>query len=107
MSTCSVIGSFGGARLAARLSAQTLRQAFGWFVVAMAVFILAREGPPLAGLEPSLGAAAATSLAGTALVALVRHLIARRRLRRGGSLPGTQRAAGAATLCSKLERKPS
>jgi uncharacterized protein len=103
----SVIGSFGGARLAARLSAQTLRQAFGWFVVAMAFFILAREGPPLVGLEPSLVGAAAASLAGTALVALVRRLIARRRSRRGGSPPGTKPAAGAATLYSKLERKPS
>jgi uncharacterized membrane protein YfcA len=107
VSTFSVIGSFGGVRLAARLSAQTLRQAFGWFVVAMAFFILAREGPPLAGLEPSLGAAAATSVAGTALVVLVRRLIARRRSRRGDSPPGTKRATGATTLYSKLERKPS
>jgi uncharacterized protein len=107
VSTFSVIGSYGGAHLAARLSAQTLRQAFGWFVVAMAFFILAREGPPLAGLEASLGAAAATSVAGTALVVLVWRLIARRRSRRGGSPPGTKRAAGATTLYSKLERKPS
>jgi hypothetical protein len=73
----------------------------------MAFFILAREGPPLAGLEASLGAAAATSVAGTALVVLVWRLIARRRSRRGGSHPGTKRAAGATTLYSKLERKPS
>jgi uncharacterized protein len=107
VSTFSVIGSFGGARLAARLSAQTLRQAFGWFVVAMAFFILSREGPPLVDIEPSLGAAATTSLAGTALVAVVRRLLARRRSRRGDAPPGTKRAAVAATLGSRLERKAS
>jgi uncharacterized membrane protein YfcA len=107
VSTFSVIGSFGGARLAARLSAQTLRQAFGWFVVAMAFFILAREGPAFVGLEPSLGAAAAISLAGTALVALVRRLLARRRSRRGDAGPETKPVAAAVALSSKLERKPS
>lgn len=107
VSTFSVIGSFGGAQLAARLSAEALRQAFGWFVVAMAFFILAREAPPLIGLEPSLGVAALTSLAGTALVAFARYLIARRRARRDGPSPGTPSAASAAVLYSKLDGKPS
>jgi len=107
VSTFSVIGSFGGARLAGRLSAHTLRQAFGWLVVAMAFFILAREAPPLFGLAPSLGVAAAASLAGTALVALVRRVIARRRSRRSGAPLETRRAAAAPTPFSNLERKPS
>jgi uncharacterized membrane protein YfcA len=105
VSAFSVLGSLGGTRLAARLSAQTLRQAFGWFVVAMAFFILAREGPPIVGIEPSLGVAALSSLAGTALVALVRRLLACRRSPRGGAPPETKPGVAAAALHSKLERK--
>jgi uncharacterized membrane protein YfcA len=107
VSAFAVVGSFGGARLAARLSAQTLRLAFGWFVVAMAFFILARESAPLLGLGQSLVGAAATALVGTVLVIVLRRLIAGGRLRRGGSLPRAKRTPEAAALYSKLERKPS
>jgi uncharacterized protein len=104
----AVVGSFGGTWLAARLSARALRQGFGWFVVAMAFFILARELPPLVGFAAHLGLAAVASLAGTLLVAAVRRLASRRRSGRDGSDPEGKPAPGhppAASLHSKLERK--
>jgi len=106
VSAFAVVGSVGGAWLATRLSARALRQGFGWFVVAMAFFILARELPPLFGLPPHLGIAAAVSLAGTSLVAAVRRLFSRRRARRDAQ-PAHAPAPGApsAPLHSKLERK--
>lgn len=106
VSAFAVVGSVGGAWLATRLSARALRQGFGWFVVAMAFFILARELPPLFGLPPHLGIAAAVSLAGTSLVAAVRRLFSGRRARRHPQAPDTP-APGAPSvpLHSKLERK--
>lgn len=43
----SVIGSLAGARLARRLSGDTLRRGFAWFVLAMAIFMLLKEIPAL------------------------------------------------------------
>lgn len=107
ISAFAVVGSFGGAWLATRLSAAALRQGFGWFVVAMAFFVLARELPMLLGLTPHLGIAAALSLAGTALVVALRRLFARRRSRRGAPPPGAPAAPPAppALLANELERK--
>jgi uncharacterized membrane protein YfcA len=106
VSAFAVAGSVGGSWLAARLSARALRQGFGWFVVAMAFFILARELPPLFGLPPHLGVAAAVSLAGNSLVAAVRRLFSRRRSRRDPHHPHTPAlGAPSASLHSKLERK--
>jgi uncharacterized membrane protein YfcA len=82
VSAAAVAGSFGAALLVSRLSAQTLRHGFGWFVIAMAFFILAREAPPLLGLAPHLGIAALVSLVGTAVVAVLRVLSGARRARR-------------------------
>lgn len=39
----AMAGSIAGARIARRLSAQVLQRAFGWFVIAVGVLILARE----------------------------------------------------------------
>lgn len=105
----AVVGSFGGAWLAARLSAQSLRRGFGWFVVAMAFFILAREAPPLLGMEVSLGWAVLASAVGTLLVVAARWLGARRRAarRRTSLTPGSHPAPSVGPLDPKLERKLS
>jgi uncharacterized protein len=102
----AVVGSFGGAWLASRLSAQSLRQGFGWFVVTMAFFILAREAPPLIGLEPSFGLALLASALGTALVVLVRQLAARRRTRRrrGSTSTTSPTSPPADSIGNQLER---
>jgi uncharacterized membrane protein YfcA len=107
VSAFAVAGSVGGSWLATRLSARTLRQGFGWFVVAMAFFILARELPPLIGWASPLGIAALASLAGTALVAGLRWLAARRRSRREPPHPHSTASsrAPAPPLHSELERK--
>jgi hypothetical protein len=81
VSAAAVAGSLGAAQLASRLSAQTLRHGFGWFVIAMAFFVLAREAPPLLGLSAHLGLAAIASLTGTTVVAVLRRLIGGRRSR--------------------------
>jgi uncharacterized membrane protein YfcA len=106
ISAFAVAGSVAGAWFAARMSARALRQGFGWFVVAMAFFILSRELPPLLGWSSPLGIAAAASLAGTALVAGVRWLGARRRSRRKQPAPLTP-ASGtpAAPAHPQLESK--
>jgi uncharacterized membrane protein YfcA len=102
----AVAGSVGGAWFAERLSARALRQGFGWFVVAMAFFILARELPPLIGLTSHLGIAAVASLAGTTLLAAVRRLASRWRSRRKQPVDLTPAVrAPAAPVHSKLESK--
>ncbi|MEU2079486.1 sulfite exporter TauE/SafE family protein [Streptomyces sp. NPDC013489] len=57
----AVIGSTVGARLAGRIPQDTLRAAFGWFVVLMGVLVLAQQLPPAAWTHPAtwavLGAA--------------------------------------------------
>ena len=112
ISASAVVGSFGGALLASRLSAGALRQGFGWFVVAMAFFILAREAPALVGVRPSIVWALVTSAVGTLLVAGARRLLASRRARRRASSPGRRsRPDGEVRppgpLSPSLERKSS
>ncbi|QKW35574.1 sulfite exporter TauE/SafE family protein [Actinomadura sp. NAK00032] len=41
----AVLGSIAGSRLAGRIDPQRLRQAFGWFVLVMAAFVLTQEAP--------------------------------------------------------------
>lgn len=105
----AVVGSFGGAWLAARLSAQSLRHGFGWFVVAMAFFILAREAPPLLAMEPSLGLAVLASGVGTLLVVAARWVGVRRRAarRRNSLAPVSHPPPSVGPLDPKLERKLS
>ena len=45
----SVAGSFGGARVAGRVSERALRRGFGWLVLATAGFMLWREASAIAG----------------------------------------------------------
>lgn len=47
--SASVLGSLGGAALSSSVSTHSLRQVFGWCVIAMAIFILAQEVPALFG----------------------------------------------------------
>jgi uncharacterized protein len=59
----AVAGSILGARLAGRLAQDTLRSAFAWVVLAMSVFMLAREtAPSVAGLAAAAIAIAAVRL---------------------------------------------
>ncbi|MBL8742402.1 MAG: sulfite exporter TauE/SafE family protein [Myxococcales bacterium] len=51
IATAAVIGSFLGAGFAGRVRQDLLRRGFAWFVVTMAVFILAQEIPKAAGLR--------------------------------------------------------
>jgi uncharacterized membrane protein YfcA len=48
VTTAAVLGSLGGAKLAQRVNADSLRRGFAWFVLAMGLFIVARELPALA-----------------------------------------------------------
>jgi uncharacterized membrane protein YfcA len=102
LSICSaaVVGSFWGAVLGSRLSAQALRRGFGWLVVGMAFFILAREGPPLLGLTVNLGLAALASVVGTGFAAVLRR---RLRRARAGEPPLEGAAAGVRSLQSSIE----
>jgi uncharacterized membrane protein YfcA len=45
VSGVAVLGSVAGAHLAGRIDPDRLRRLFGWFVLAMAVFVLGRELP--------------------------------------------------------------
>jgi uncharacterized membrane protein YfcA len=74
ISTSAVVGSIAGGLLVSRIPASTLRAVFGWFVIAMAFFILAQEVPGLLGGEPSLPLALLISAVGTTLLSLIRHL---------------------------------
>jgi uncharacterized membrane protein YfcA len=60
VAAAAVAGALIGARLTAMVNPDTLRKAFGWFVLAMSAVILAQEIHPAVGL----GAAALTAIAG-------------------------------------------
>ncbi len=54
VTAAAVLGSFGGAALAGRVPQALLRRGFAWFVMVMAVFLLAQEGPRAFGHGVSL-----------------------------------------------------
>jgi uncharacterized membrane protein YfcA len=54
VTAAAVVGSFFGAKFAGRVRQDLLRRGFAWFVVTMAVFILAQEIPKAAGWPFSL-----------------------------------------------------
>jgi uncharacterized membrane protein YfcA len=88
ISASAVVGSILGGLLISRIPASYLRAAFGWFVVAMAFFILAQEIPALIGRERSLPTALLVSALGTMTLALIRRALQRlrdRSARRGSS----------------------
>jgi uncharacterized membrane protein YfcA len=86
ISGAAVLGSIAGGSLAGRISPRALKSGFGWFVIAMAFFILAQELPPLAQRAPSILAALSISAAGTTASALLFHHFSRRS-ERGGLAP--------------------
>ncbi|WP_406055599.1 sulfite exporter TauE/SafE family protein [Streptomyces sp. NBC_01077] len=70
VTAAAVLGSLAGARLAGRIPQEALRTAFGWFVVVMGVFVLARQLSPAVWTHPAtwavLGAAATAAIASRA-----------------------------------------
>lgn len=74
VTAAAVAGSFAGARLAGRIDHEVLRRAFGWFVVAMGIFVLAQQLPPVLVLV-ALGALGALG------AGLARRSVQRRRHR--------------------------
>jgi uncharacterized membrane protein YfcA len=50
VTAAAVVGSLAGVRLTARVDANVLRAAFGWFVLAMASVILAEQVHPVLGV---------------------------------------------------------
>jgi uncharacterized membrane protein YfcA len=67
MSAAAIAGSVVGGRLVARISPDQLRRGFAWLVIAMGLFVIGMELPPLAGLRASAPLAGLVSLALTAL----------------------------------------
>lgn len=55
VTAAAILGSVGGAAIAGRLPAASLRKAFAWFVLAMAVFLLGQEIPRALGHPLALG----------------------------------------------------
>lgn len=60
----AVAGSLVGARLAGRVPQEGLRTAFGWFVVVMGVFVLARQLDPAVWTHPATCAVLGTAAVG-------------------------------------------
>jgi uncharacterized protein len=81
VSTAAIVGSIAGGALATRVSPAQLRSGFGWFVVAMAFFILAQEVPAALGHTPSIAIAVLVAVVGSAGAAALRR-VARRFSRR-------------------------
>ncbi|SCL71115.1 hypothetical protein GA0070606_5619 [Micromonospora citrea] len=66
VTAAAVVGSLLGGRLAGRIPEEVLRKAFGWFVVAMGVFVLVQQVPDEVRTNPllwvALGLAAALAI---------------------------------------------
>lgn len=69
VTAAAVVGALIGARLTAMINPDTLRKAFGWFVLTMSSVILGQEIHPGVGIA----AAALTALAGVATFACTRY----------------------------------
>ncbi|MCX4986491.1 sulfite exporter TauE/SafE family protein [Streptomyces sp. NBC_00572] len=72
----AVVGSLAGARLAGRIPQDTLRTAFGWFVVVMGVFVLAQQLPHDAWAHPATWAVLGTGF-GSGLTAVLASRVRR------------------------------
>ena len=85
VTAAAVVGSLIGARLTAKVNPDSLRKAFGWFVLAMSSVILAQEIHPAVGIA----AAALTAVAGAVTLACARTAhCPLRRLSSGGHPTG-------------------
>ncbi len=51
VTTLGIIGSVAGSKIARRLPQDKLKHGFGWFLVVMGIYILARSGPAALGLN--------------------------------------------------------
>lgn len=67
ITAAAIVGSMAGGLLSCRVSRAALRKGFGWFMVAMALFILAQELPALLGHRNSPLIALLVSAGGTLL----------------------------------------
>jgi uncharacterized membrane protein YfcA len=76
----SVVGSLAGAALAGRVNPESLRKGFAWFVLAMAVFMVAKQLPPGAAGALSAHVTLCALFVACALVAGI--LVARARVQR-------------------------
>jgi uncharacterized membrane protein YfcA len=47
-----IVGSIIGSKLARRLPQDKLKRGFGWFLIVMGIYILARSGPAALGIAP-------------------------------------------------------
>jgi hypothetical protein len=63
----AIAGSLAGARFASRLSPATMRRAFAWLVLGMAIFMLARELPRYIGAPVSVAVIGTIAIVGLAL----------------------------------------
>ncbi|MBY8870623.1 sulfite exporter TauE/SafE family protein [Micromonospora sp. PLK6-60] len=81
VTAAAVVGSLLGGRLAGRIPADLLRQAFGWFVVVMGVFVLGQQLPDGLRGNPLLWTGAGLIIAAAVAVAV-------RRARQDRSAPG-------------------
>jgi uncharacterized membrane protein YfcA len=75
ISAAAVAGSVIGASFIGRVSPTALRRAFGWFVVAMALFILTQELPGLLGRAPSVHVAVLVALLGSGAAFAIRRYV--------------------------------
>ena len=98
ISAAAVVGSIAGGLLISRIPASALRAAFGWFVIAMAFFILAQEVPALIGAERSLPLAVLISATGTTALALIRRVAQNIRGRGPKSGPSTPSSTNASQV---------
>ncbi|MEU4773562.1 sulfite exporter TauE/SafE family protein [Micromonospora sp. NPDC023644] len=73
VTAAAVVGSLAGGRLAGRVREDVLRRAFGWFVAAMGVFVLAGQLPAHLRTDPLLWALGAATAATAVAVAGVRR----------------------------------
>jgi uncharacterized membrane protein YfcA len=73
VTAAAVLGSLAGSRLAGRIREDLLRQAFGWFVLAMGVFVLAQQLPQPVRTSPWLWIALAVIAAGTVVAVFLRR----------------------------------
>lgn len=78
----AIVGSFIGSALVAKVHPDSLRRGFGWFVVAMAIFVLGQEVPKLLGHRVTIATHAPHLLAAMLAPLLVATLVRRLRFAR-------------------------
>ncbi|MEU8344823.1 sulfite exporter TauE/SafE family protein [Spirillospora sp. NPDC048832] len=92
VTAAAVLGGLAGSRLAGRVDPQRLRQAFGWFVLVMAAFVVTQEAP--AAVRHAVFGTPAGWAAGGAVTVAAAALLLKRRSRRREAPPsvGAERA---------------